>query len=174
MNMKNIRHRIFPFLTAAVILIGCKVSAAPQSGQFYKTKMYKGTITVADIRKDHGPARMVSTAFQGLINQDTAQCYLYLADHHVRQLNDTKRPFEVLPLEEGADPGLRSMFRAYADRVRNIYIWSPEEDWSWNMAVMLSAQHRGLPLTEELYARLTAETPWKGNVVRLYGRWAST
>lgn len=56
MNMKNIRHRIFPFLTAAVILIGCKVSAAPQSGQFYKTKMYKGTITVADIRKDHGPA----------------------------------------------------------------------------------------------------------------------
>lgn len=102
---------------------------------------------------------MVSTAFQGLINQDTAQCYLYLADHHVRQLNDTKRPFEVLPLEEGADPGLRSMFRAYADRVRNIYIWSPEEDWSWNMAVMLSAQHRGLPLTEELYARLTAETP---------------
>ena len=173
MNMKNIRHRIFPFLTAAVILIGCKVSAAPQSGQFYKTKMYKGTITVADIRKDHGPARMVSTAFQGLINQDTAQCYLYLADHHVRQLNDTKRPFEVLPLEEGADPGLRSMFRAYADRVRNIYIWSPEEDWSWNMAVMLSAQHRGLPLTEELYARLTAETPWKGNVVRLYGRWAS-
>ena len=171
--MKNIRHRIFPFLTAAVILIGCKVSAAPQSGQFYKTKMYKGTITVADIRKDHGPARMVSTAFQGLINQDTAQCYLYLADHHVRQLNDTKRPFEVLPLEEGADPGLRSMFRAYADRVRNIYIWSPEEDWSWNMAVMLSAQHRGLPLTEELYARLTAETPWKGNVVRLYGRWAS-
>ena len=103
--MKNIRHRIFPFLTAAVILIGCKVSAAPQSGQFYKTKMYKGTITVADIRKDHGPARMVSTAFQGLINQDTAQCYLYLADHHVRQLNDTKRPFEVLPLEEGAEIG---------------------------------------------------------------------
>ena len=171
--MKNIRHRIFPFLTAAVILLGCKVSAAPQSGQFYKTKMHKGTITVADIRKDHGPARMVSTAFQGLVNQDTAQCYLYLADHHVRQLNDTKRPFEVLPLEEGADPGLRSMFRAYADRVRNIYIWSPEEDWSWNMAVMLSAQHLGLPLTEELYARLTAETPWKGNVVRLYGRWVS-
>lgn len=61
--MKNIRHRIFPFLTAAVILLGCKVSAAPQSGQFYKTKMHKGTITVADIRKDHGPARMVSTAF---------------------------------------------------------------------------------------------------------------
>lgn len=41
------------------------------------------------------------------------------------------------------------------------------------MAVMLSAQHQGLPLTEELYARLTAETPWKGNVERLYGRWAS-
>lgn len=78
------------------MFIGCKVAAAPQSGQFYKTQMHKGTITVADIRRDHGPARMISTAFQGLINQQTAECYLYLADHHVRQLADTKRPLSLI------------------------------------------------------------------------------
>lgn len=44
---------------------------------------------------------------------------------------------------------------------------------SLQLAVMLAAQHKGLPLTEELYARLTSETPWKGHVERLYGRWAS-
>ena len=46
--MKIIRHRIFPLLTATAIFIGGTVSAAaPQLGQFYKTKMHKGTITVA-------------------------------------------------------------------------------------------------------------------------------
>lgn len=148
-------------------------SPKPQSGQFFKTKMYDGTIVVADIMKDRGPAKMVSTAFQGLVNQDTAQCYLFMAPHHIRQLEDTGRPYEVLPLPEGDDPGLRSLFRAYSERVKNIYIWSPEEDWSWNLAVMMSAQNKGIPLTEEMYYVLTTETPWKGNVERLYGRWAA-
>lgn len=144
----------------------------PQSGQFYKTTHFDGTVTVADIRKDDAPERMVATAFQGLVNQDTAYCYLFLSDHHVRQLEDTGREYSVLPFEEGRNPGLRSLFKAYSSRVRNIYIWSPEEDWSWNLAVMMSAQDKGLPLTEAMYASLVSETPWSGNVERLYGRWA--
>lgn len=173
MKRPAVKRVPFILLCLPLLALQCAWAAGPQSGQFYKTRMHRGRITVADIRRDRGPARMIATAFQGLVNQDTAQCYLYLADHHVRQLDDTKRPFDLLPLGEGEDPGPRSLFRAYAGRVRNIYIWSPEEDWSWNMAVMLAAQHKGLPLTEELYARLTSETPWKGHVERLYGRWAS-
>lgn len=163
-------------LTIAVMTgAACMTYAAPrpQSGQFYKTAMYNGTITVADITRDRGPAKMVATAFQGLVNQDTARCYLFMAPHHIRQLNDTGRPYEVLPLPEGEDPGLRSMFRTFSSQVKNIYIWSPEEDWSWNLAVMMSAQHKGLPLTEQMYTTLTAETQWEGNVERLYGRWVS-
>ena len=157
-------------ISAAVL---CSAAPKPQSGQFYKTKMYDGTITVADIMKDSGPAKMVSTAFQGLVNQDTAQCYLFMAPHHVKQLEDTERPYKVLPHSDGENPGLRSLFKAYSGRVKNIYIWSPEEDWSWNLAVMMSAQDKGLPLTEEMYVSLTSETPWRGNVERLYDRWAS-
>ena len=116
-------------ISAAVL---CPAAPKPQSGQFYKTKMYDGTITVADIMKDSGPAKMVSTAFQGLVNQDTAQCYLFMAPHHVKQLEDTERPYKVLSHPDGENPGLRSLFKAYSGRVKNIYIWSPEEDWSWN------------------------------------------
>ena len=144
MKRPAVKRVPFILLCLPLLALQCAWAAGPQSGQFYKTRMHRGRITVADIRRDRGPARMIATAFQGLVNQDTAQCYLYLADHHVRQLDDTKRPFDLLPLGEGEDPGLRSLFRAYAGRVRNIYIWSPEEDWSWNMAVMLAAQHLSL------------------------------
>lgn len=63
------------------------------------------------------------------------------------------------------------MFKHYSSLVRNIYVWSSDEDWSWNMALMLSARNNGIPLTEEMLATLVAEVPWKGNVERIYGRW---
>ena len=108
MKRPAVKRVPFILLCLPLLALQCAWAAGPQSGQFYKTRMHRGRITVADIRRDRGPARMIATAFQGLVNQDTAQCYLYLADHHVRQLDDTKRPFDLLPLGEGEDPGLRS------------------------------------------------------------------
>lgn len=163
--------RLFISATLAV-LVSVTAVAGPQKGQFYKTRFHEGTVTVADITKDKGPARMVSTAFQGLVNQEEGKLYLLLAPHHKRQLEDTGREYRILELPEGENPGLRSLFREYSSLVKNIYIWSPEEDWSWNIAVMLSAQNQGLPLTENMYRYLTAETPWEGPVEREYGRWA--
>ncbi len=125
--------------------VWASVKSKPQTGQFYKTKMYEGPIKVVDMRKDQAPERMVATAFLGIVNQDTAQCYLFLADHHVRQLEDTERPYEVIPHFTDKNPGLNSMFRAYDSRIKNIYIWTPDEEWTWNMALMLSAQNKGLP-----------------------------
>lgn len=164
---------LIPVLALLLQAVTASAAPKPQYGQFFKTRFHEGKITVADITKDEGPARMVSTAFQGLINQDEAKLYLFLAPHHKRQLEDTGREYEVLPLPEGKDPGLRSLFKEYSKEVKNIYIWSPEEDWSWNIAVMLSAQNKGLPLTEIQYKVLTSETPWTGNVEREYGRWES-
>ena len=169
MNFRNI------LLSSALFAIGALTAFAggkAQSGQFYKTRYHDGLVTVADITRDKGPARMVSTAFQGLVNQEDAQLYLFLAPHHRRQLEDTGREYRVLPLPEGENPGLRSLFKEYSSKVKNIYIWSPEEDWSWNIALMLASRNQGLPLTEQMYQYLTAETPWEGNVEREYGRWA--
>lgn len=83
----------------------------PQSGQFYKNKM-TDQVVVADCRRDTPIGRMTATALQGLVNQDTARVYLYLADHHVRQLNDTKRNFQVLPgRSTNPESGVEKSFR---------------------------------------------------------------
>lgn len=142
-------------------------------GQFYKTKMYDGVVTAVDMRGDSQESRMVSTAFQGLLNRDTAKVYLFLAGHHVSQLEDTGSEYRVLGLSQESNPGIRSMFREYSSEIRNVYIWDPDEIWSWNMALMLSSHNEGIPLTESLYSMLVEETGWKGNVERLKGRWTS-
>lgn len=161
-------------LSALVLLLSVSAMAVkPQQGQFRKSAYYDGAITIVDVRKDIGAARMVATAFEGLVNRDTSLCYLYLADHHVRQFNDTGRPFHVLEKGDGPMAGLESMFKEYSSRVKNIYIWSPEEDWSWDLAIMLSAQNDGLPLTEQMYSHIARKNGWKGGVERLYGRWSN-
>ena len=114
MKRPAVKRVPFILLCLPLLALQCAWAAGPQSGQFYKTRMHRGRITVADIRRDRGPARMIATAFQGLVNQDTAQCYLYLADHHVRQLDDTKRPFDLLPLGEG-DVDFPAYFKALND-----------------------------------------------------------
>ena len=145
----------------------------PQSGQFYKNKM-TDQVVVADCRRDTPIGRMTATALQGLVNQDTARVYLYLADHHVRQLNDTKRNFQVLPAGvQTRNPGLKSLFGKYASRVKTIYLWNPEEEWTWNMAVMLSAHNQGIPLTAGLKEELLDGLAWEGKTENLQGRWAS-
>ena len=93
-----------PLLLLFVILTGCSLrvskpkyesSLAPESGQFFKCKM-SSEIWVADCRRDSALSKMVATAIQGIINQDSAEVYLFLGDHHVRQLNDTERKYTVL------------------------------------------------------------------------------
>lgn len=176
--MKN----IIIVLTCLLLSSGCTVFAqknsydsdlAPQSGQFFKNKHSK-KIVVADCRRDIPASRMAATALQGLMNQKTAEVYLYLSNHHVRQLNDTERKFEVLTSDKGCrNEGLTSLFRKYSDKVSRIFVWDPESDWTWNMAVMLSAHNEGIPLTAQLKDDLLANVKWKGEVVDLSHRWAT-
>jgi len=139
----------------------------PQSGQFFKTKP-SSQILVADCRNDSPIGKMASCALQGLINQDSASVYLYFGDNHVSQLNDTKRPFTVLNQELETDyPGLTSLFKKFASRIQTIYIWTPDKDWTLNMALMLSAQNKGIPLTKDIAKNLIDQTGWKGEVISL-------
>lgn len=179
--MKN-RNTICSIITIFVIF-GCILQMTagkpydgilkPQSGQFYRNTMYDGTVTIADCRFDTPSARMVATAFQGLINRDTAFLYLYLGDHHIRQFEDTKRKFRLLkPIGKTANPGLNALFSEYSKKVKKIYIWDPAQDWTWNIALMLSRKNNGIPLLEEQKKELLASIPWQGEVENLSGRWA--
>ncbi len=141
-----------------------------QSGQFFKTKN-SSLVIVADCRKDSPIGKMTSTALQGLINQDSAQVYLFLSDHHVSQLNDTERKYTILQNKISENQGLSSLFTHYNNAIRKIYIWNPDEDWTWNMALMLSAQNKGVPLTNELFKSLSQHSGWKGEVIDLTNKW---
>lgn len=144
----------------------------PQSGLFYKTKMHDGVVEIADCRQDTPAGRMVATAFQGVVNQQAGKVYLYLADHHVNQFKDTKREFEVLKTKgEGPNPGLRSLFTQYSSQIENIYVWEPDQEWTWNIAVMQSAQNSGLPLLKEQKDELLTAADWDGNIIELGGKW---
>ena len=142
----------------------------PESGQFFKTRM-SSEIFVGDCRQDSALCKMISTALQGVVNQDSAEVYLFLGNHHVDQLDDTGRPYTVLPHSAGVGAsGLFSLIDNYSDRFSHIYIWTPEEDWTWNMALMLSARYRGMPLTREIAELVIARTDWQGKVIDLTGR----
>lgn len=164
-------------LTAMLGAVGCIAVAgesdvlSPQHGQFFKTRM-SSVIEVADCRNDSALCKMVATAMQGVINQDSAQVYLFLGDHHKAQLDDTDREYTVMPAakkSQGAS-GFRSIVDNYGNRFRHIYIWDPAEDWSWNMALMLSSRNKGMPLTPELAEEVMTTTAWNGSVSDLRHR----
>lgn len=163
-----------------VILAGCSFRISkpqyesdlvPESGQFFKSKM-SAEIRVADCRRDSALSKMIATAIQGIVNQDSAEVYLFLGDHHIRQLNDTKRTYTILNEElKSGNSGLLSLLDRYESRFSHIYIWNPEEDWTWNIALMLSSQHKGMPLTREFADLVIQRYGWKGTVTDLSGKW---
>lgn len=176
--MKN-ANKIPVFLLLS-FLVGCSLRISkpeyesdltPESGQFFKTKM-SSEIRVADCRKDSALPKMIATAVQGVINQDSAEVYLFIGDHHIRQLEDTERKYTVLNENvKSGSAGLQSLLDKYLCRFSHIYIWNPEEDWTWNMALMLSSQHKGLPLTREFADLVVRKYDWKGSITDLSGRW---
>lgn len=156
---------------AAVSVVKLSMAATPCGGQFYKTHM-SSDIFVADCREDSAVSKMISTAMQGVINRDSAQVYLFLGNHHVNQLEDTGRHYGVLKKRNGdkGASGIHSLIDRYAGRFSNIYIWDPSEEWTWNLALMLSSRNKGMPLTAELARAVSADGRWQGDVTDLRGR----
>ncbi len=169
-----------PLFLLFVILTGCSLrvskpkyesSLAPESGQFFKCKM-SSEIWVADCRKDSALSKMVATAVQGVINQDSAEVYLFLGDHHIRQLNDTERKYTVLNKDpKTGNAGLQSLLDKYLHRFSHIYIWDTKKDWTWNMALMLSSRNKGIPLTREYADWVLKQYDWKGEIIDLSEKW---
>lgn len=167
-------------LLFAVVLCSCSLrvskskyesALAPESGQFFKCKM-SSEIWVADCRKDSALSKMIATAVQGIINQDSAEVYLFLGDHHVRQLDDTQRKYTILNTSANLGcAGLQSLLDKYVYKFTHIYIWDTHKDWTWNMALMLSSQHKGIPLTREYAERVITRYQWDGEVVDLSEKW---
>jgi hypothetical protein len=156
-----------------VIFLGFTLSvqsASAASGMFPKMPATTN-VYVVDCHKDSRDARMTAWALQGMVNQSSAEVYIADQEHHWEQLKNSGKPFERLHELSGANAGLRSLFQKYQGRVKKMYIYDPEKDWTWYLALMSAAQQNGIPVTESIRNDLTSEFGWKGAVEDFQNKW---
>lgn len=122
---------------------------------------------------DSEDSKMTSLALQGLINQSSAEVYVCSRPYDLGQIEGNGKPFEKLKLLEGDNGGLRALFSKYQGRVRQMFIYDPNKDWTWYLAVMCSAQQEGIPVTEAVKDQLISEFGWTGKIVDLRNQWAN-
>ncbi len=160
--------RLFAFCLACLIIP--KVFAA--SGMFPKMPAAPKTYVV-EIAKDSENAKMTTWALQGMLNQQSAEVYLINYWWDVEPLEFCGRPFEKLPSLSGVDGGLRALFQKYQPRVKKMFLYDPDKDWTWYLAAMSAAQQNGIPVTETIRRELMSEFGWQGEVEDFRGRWAN-
>jgi hypothetical protein len=134
------------------------------------TKVY-----VVDCEHDFEDARMAAWVLQGLINRDNAEVYVIEKEpgRHLEQLQDCGKPYERLDQPAGANSGWRALFRKYRGRVKKLWIYDLQKDWTWYLALMSAAQRGGIPVTEPLRNDLRSEFGWTGEVEDLRNRWTN-
>lgn len=116
---------------------------------------------------------MTAWALQGLVNQSSAEVYVIASGEHREQLKFSKKPYEMLAPLTGDNAGLRALFQKYEARVKKMFVYDPEKDWTWYLALMTAAQLDGIPVTESIRTDLTSEFGWKGDVEDFRNRWTN-
>ena len=127
------------------------------------------TVYVADATNDSSNARMTAWALEGLINQAGAEAYVISRPEDQEQLSASGKPSVRLPSRAGADSGLRTLFSKYAIHVKTMILYDPARDWTFDLAVMASAQGQGIPVTPQIQATLASEFGWRGQVLDMRG-----
>ncbi len=116
---------------------------------------------------------MTAWALQGLINQQSAEVYLVYRPFDFQQFEESKRSSEKLNALPGTSGGLKTLFQKYQGRVKKIFVYDPDKDWTWYLALMSGAQQEGIPATESIKDELISEFGWKGKVEDFRNRWAN-
>jgi hypothetical protein len=160
------------FQSVLVAMVLCVKSALAASGMF--PKMPSATnVYVVNIHEDEGDAWMTAWALQGLINQTSAEVYLINNPWDWDPLKDCGKPYKELPRLTGTDAGLKTLFQKYQGRTKKMFIYAPDKDWTWYLALMSGAQQAGIPVTESVRDELISEFNWKGDVEDFRNRWAN-
>ncbi len=126
-----------------------------------------------DLRKDTRHGRATAWALQGLINQQAAEVFTFNTSYESQMLTFCSKPWQPLAELVGENSGLRNLFAKYATRVQRMFLYDPERNWTWYLALMAGAQSNGIPVTEPLHRALINEFGWKGEVVDFRDRWPS-
>lgn len=129
-------------------------------------------VYAADCRKNSEDSKMTARALAGLVNQKAAEAYVIATPNSHEQLKYCGKPFEILSAPEGRHPGLRALFQKYQGRVKKMFLYDPDKNWTFFLALMAGAQQEGIPVTEEIRDALMADTGWTGEVEDFRNRWA--
>jgi hypothetical protein len=151
---------------------------APASpGGLFPKMPWATNLFVVDCRRHQGndaEANVAAWSLQGLINQRSAEVYVVHNPQHLRQLESCRKPFETLPSLAGDDSGLRTLFQKYRERVKKMFVYDKDQDWTRCLALMAAAQQEGIAVSDRVRSRLTSEFDWKGEVVDFRNRWADS
>jgi hypothetical protein len=167
----NIATRKFLSVLLLGIVLGIQSTFAA-SGMFPKMPA-AANVYVVNIHQDSGDAWMTAWALQGMINQTAAEVYLINNPWDWGPLKDCGKPYEELPRLTGTDAGLKTLFQKYQGRVRKMFVYDPDKDWTWYLALMSGAQQEGIPVTASVRDELISQFGWKGDVEDFRNRWAN-
>ena len=121
-------------------------------------------VAVVDMSADSAQSRMTGWALEGLINQSGAEAYVIDRSVDQEQLALAQRHTSTLTGVGGSLGSLGALFKRYQSRVKKMYIYDPNKDWTFFLALMSSSQSSGIPVTEETARALADKFGWKGDV----------
>jgi hypothetical protein len=155
--VKNWAQKLHP-------LLDYNSAATPQSGMFFRNQPV-ATVKVFDIRNDENISKLTSAVIQGVVNQEQAQSYLLWLDQHLDELDDAGCSYEIQPLAATSkNSGFAALYNAYKNQFNCLIIWDENQAWSWSLALMISAQEKGIPVTAYMKNFIDSELGGTGSL----------
>ena len=122
-------------------------------------------------------AQHVCRIFQGIINRDSAEVFLSAGDKEQDWFEyldpKWKRPAQGV-IVTGENRGLRTLFKSYKDRLDKLVVCNfDDNDYTFNMALLMACAEDALPVSEELKDELVAEFGWDKKIVDIRHNWSN-
>ncbi len=157
-----------------------------QSGSYFKNQQcpYED-ISVFDLRGNDNTSKLVMEAAQGVVNQERGEVYLIIEDHHIHQFEDAYGVGNCNLLKDeqynsyirngrGYNySGLAAFAKKYKNSFSKMVLWTKDKKWTWCMALMICAQEKAIPVTEEIMYFLQNEFGMNLPVEDIRDKWAT-
>lgn len=159
------------------ILLLLVVFSSKGSGEvpvFFPKMTPAETVIYYKINEDDAVSEHICRVFQGIINRESAEVFLASDPHETNWLLYSEKPWKRPSVTlSGKNPGLRTLFSTYKDRIDKLVICNFEDnDYTWNMAVMMACAENALPVSEKIKDELVAEFGWDKEIVDIRNNWA--
>ena len=157
-----------------ILIIGVALSTARRAAatdRLFPKMPPAAKVYAVTCARNSDDSKNTAFALQGLINQTSAEAFVIDGPMDRQQLEYCGKPYEMLSAFHRNDSALLDLFQKYQGRVKKMFVFDPAKDWTWDLALMLSAQQQGIPVSESIKDDLISQFKWKGEVVDLRNKW---